>query len=87
MSNSNTYKIVIPPGSGYPLFVPVDPKKSKAKWLPYGRRVTPVVLAGGKSEDYLKQRYAAVRAADHEADQERISSYPRIVERIMKEDN
>jgi hypothetical protein len=69
------------------MFTPVNPKKSKAKWLPYGRRVTPVVLAGGTSEEYFKKRYAAVRAHDTEADQQRISSYPRIVERIMKEDN
>jgi hypothetical protein len=68
--NTKTYKLVIPPGCGYQMFTPVDPKKSKAKWLPYGRRVTPVVLAGGRSEDYFKQRYAAVRGADHEADQQ-----------------
>jgi hypothetical protein len=81
--NNNTYKIVIPPGCGFPVLTPVDPKTSKAKWRPYGRRVTPVMLAGGKSEDYFKKRYAAVRPHDPTTD-EQSESYPRIINGLTK---
>ena len=79
---SNTYKIVIPPGCGYPMFVPVDPNKLKRRWLPYGKKVEPIILCGGNSEDYFAKRYASAQPKneDHRYDGE---SYPRIVSDLV----
>ena len=76
MSKNNVYPLVIPPGFGYPQIVPARRTTSKS-WLPWGRRVQPIVSLGGSERDsYFERRSrpAPARVNEHSDEQ---SSYPR----------
>ena len=88
MSNGNVvYPLVIPPGCGYPTIVPARPTKSK--FLPWGRRVQPIVsLRGGDAESYFHAREARTARANHQPPDHQDESYPypRIVSDLIKDD-
>ena len=71
--SKNTYPLV---GPRYPLFLPSDPKNSKSKFLPWGRR-HPQTLTLGSS--YLRRREAAAVASTNTQDLRHDDrSYPRM---------
>jgi hypothetical protein len=81
MANNNAFPLF---GPRYPRFIPVDPAKSKRKWLPWGR-IPPSILSLGGGESYFRLRDAAIRAnhqdqrCDHQPE-----SYPRIINGLTK---
>ena len=92
----NVYPLVIPPGCGYPVIVPSRIRRL-ATWLPWGRRVTPVVsLRGGESESYFRHRAAPPDRTDqadapHVEDSNQSASestfYPRMINEFTKDQN
>jgi hypothetical protein len=87
----NVYKLVIPPGCGYPMIVPARTTAKPTTWLPYGRRVQPIAsLGGGEAESYFHKR--EVRAAtqddaiNHDSESASSSPYPRIINEFTQED-
>jgi hypothetical protein len=82
MSKSNVYPLVIPPGCGYPMFVPARPTKSK--FLPWGRRAPQI---GCESDEYFRRRATthSVASVDVDDPSESSGSYPRIINALTKE--
>jgi hypothetical protein len=91
---NNVYPLVIPPNCGYPQIVPSRIRRS-ATWLPWGRRVTPVVsLGGGESESYFRNRAAPINR-DQDSDTPHVDDsnqstsesmfYPRMISDFTKD--
>jgi len=85
MSNNKTFKLVIPPGFGYPQIVPARRTTSKSGY-PWGRKVQPIVSVGaGDSYFELRSRPAPARTNEQRYD-EQSESYPKIINPFMRED-
>jgi hypothetical protein len=76
MSKSNVYPLVIPPGCGYPTFLPARPTKSK--FLPWGRRAPQILTICCESDEYFRRRAEQTHSVEHlDVGDSSDGSYPR----------